>query len=579
MSKDRIPAFLTVAVTLLFCSQAFAQATDYDHRQRTASVSGHVTLEGKPAANITVTVKETNSETNEARMFSLGGRDFVDHRSYKATTDAEGSYQLIRLPAGQYVISPDAPAYAPEGRLFGSDASIKITLDEGEAREKVDFKLIRCGVITGRVTDEDGRPEIGRVVRLAELVGQDQLREVTDLRAHGTEPETDDRGVYRIFGIRRGRYVVMAGGENDYLRYASKARKTQLTYHPDAVKQEEAKVIEVTEGKEVTGVDIRLRNPVESFAVSGRVINAETGKPVPQARVACFPVEDPEDESGNWAADTITDSEGNFTATGLKPGKYKARYNPPQEGGDYYGEGKYFEVSDGDVSGVEVTVKRGAIINGMVIVEEGKDATTNVKLSQSSVSAQVNKEYFVGNVRHGSMVGWLHSKISDGGHFRLIGAPPGKAVIALSSSPSSFHLLRVERDGVDLKDGFEVRAAEEINAVRIIIGQGAGVIRGTLKLVGGSIPEGVHLSVQAEREGTPGIGRSSAVDEKGRFVISDLLTGEYSLFIYWGWSGYVQHDPNWNMPQPPKQRISVINGAETQITLTVDMSRKEQEKQ
>lgn len=577
MSRDRIRAYITVAIVLLACSRSFAQAADYDRRPRTASVSGRVTIEGKPAANVTVTVKEAQSEMMEVKIFTLEGHEFVDHRFYKATTDAEGRYQVSGLPAGQYLISPKAPAYVPESKLFGLDASVKITLDEGEAREKVDFALLRGGVITGRVTDEDGRPQVGRDVRLVELVGLAEWRELEDIR--GTTLETDDRGVYRIFGLRSGRYVVKAGGEDDTLRYAIRAKKTQVTYHPDVVNQDEAKVIEVREGREVTGVDIRLRNPVETFVVSGRVINSETGKPLPQARVVCFLVEDQEDESGNWTADTITDAEGNFIATGLKPGKYKAKYNPPQEGGDYYGEGKYFEIRDGDVSGVEVTVRRGAIINGVVIVEEGRDATTNVRLAQSWVSAQVNKEYFVGNVRRGSMVGWLQSKIGDDGGFRLIGVPPGKAMINFTSSSNSLRQLRVERYGVDVKDGFEVRRGEEVNGVRVIVGQGAGAIRGTLKLVGGVLPEGVHLSVQADGEGTPRIGQAGEVDEKGRFLITGLLSGEYSLFIYWGTKNYVRLDPNWTMPQPPKQRISVTNGAETQVALTIDLSRKEQEKQ
>src|SRR5262249_61167958 len=91
----------------------------------------------------------------------------------------------------------------------------------------------------------------------------------------------------------------MAGRENDIIRYTIHTINTQTTYHPDVVRQDEAKVIEVMEGGEVTGVDIRLRNPGATFAASGRVINSETGKPLPHAGVVCFPVENPEDESGN----------------------------------------------------------------------------------------------------------------------------------------------------------------------------------------------------------------------------------------------------------------------------------------
>ncbi len=504
---------LTVVIAMLVCTMAFAQASDYDRRPRTASVSGRVTIEGKPAANVTVTVTEPQSGIMEARIFSLGGRDFVDHRFYKATTNAEGKYQVNGLPAGTYIISPKGPAYVPESKALGLDASVEITLDEGEAQEKVDFALARGGVITGRVTDEDGRPQVGRDVRLLELISQDELRGLANIG--GRSLHTDDRGVYRIFGLRRGRYIVKAGGEDDTLIGAIRGKSTQVTYHPDVVKQEDAKVIEVTEGREVAGVDIRLRNPVETFTVSGRVTNSETGKPLPQARVGCFPVETQEQDSGNWVADTITDSEGNFIAAGLKPGKYKAKYHPPQEGGEYWGEGKYFELNDGDVSGVEILVRRGASINGVVIVEEGRDATTNIKLSQSSLNASVYKEYFVGEIRHNSMLGWLHSKIGNNGGFRMIGVPPGKATIRLSSSSNSFHQLRVERDGVDVKDGFEVKPGEEINSVRVMVGQGGGVIRGSLKIVGGILPEGVSLSIYVSREGPSRIYRSGAVDEKG----------------------------------------------------------------
>ena len=171
----QIRVSLTVAVALLSASLAFAQASDYDRRARTASVSGRVTIGGKPAANVTVRVIEPQSGTIEARIFTLGGRDYVDHYFHEATTDAEGRYQIRGLPAGAYLISPKAPAYVPESKSLGLDASIKITLDEAEAREKVDFALVHGGVITGRVIDEDGRPQVGRDVKLLELVGPDEF--------------------------------------------------------------------------------------------------------------------------------------------------------------------------------------------------------------------------------------------------------------------------------------------------------------------------------------------------------------------------------------------------------------------
>jgi Carboxypeptidase regulatory-like domain len=149
----QIRIIVTITVLMSAWLQAFAQAPDRDFRPRTASLSGRVTVEGKPSANITITATEDPQGIKEARIFSLGGLEFVDPYFYKTTTDSEGRYQITGLPAGNYRISPQAPAHVPESNLLGLDASVRVTLDEGEAREKVDFALSRGGVITGRVTE------------------------------------------------------------------------------------------------------------------------------------------------------------------------------------------------------------------------------------------------------------------------------------------------------------------------------------------------------------------------------------------------------------------------------------------
>ncbi len=563
----------TLTLVLLPCSAAFAQGSDRDLRPRTASLSGRVMIEGKYAANVTVTMVEEHRGIREVRIFSSGGQEFIDPLIYKSTTDSEGRYQFKGLPTGIYQISPKAMAHVPESKLLGPYASTRILLDEGEARENIDFTLVRGGVITGRVIDEDGRPQIRKFVRLIELKDQDNQPEVSNIYERSLE--TDDRGIFRIFGLRKGRYIVGAGGEHEIQTHPI-GKRTQVTYHPDVIKHQEAKVIEITEGREVTGVDIKLRNSVEAdtFTVSGKVINSETGKPLPQINVTFIKVENQDDEDGNQAGDSITDADGNFTATGLKAGKYKARLFPVTESGGYYSEGKYFEVSDSDVSGVNLLARRGATINGVVIVEEGRDESVQAKLSQMGLRAFIRKEYFVGNVPHYTNVGWLHTKIGSDGSFRLVGAPPGKLGIEIPTFPfNTIYLLRIERNGIDVSEGLEVSAGEDINGVRVIVGQGSGAIRGSLRIVGGTFPEGLYLSAWAAREGSPHIGRSSEVDEKGRFLIEGLLSGEYSLSISWGTRNNNPVDPNLKIPRPPKQSISVRNGAETQVNLTIDLRR------
>ena len=169
----RIRITFLIASVLSVCSLSFAQTSDYDRRPRTASISGRVIVKGRPSPNITVTVTETQPQTTEVRLVSLGGREFVDLYAYRTTTDSEGRYQIGGLPEGQYLVSAKASAHVPETRSAGLDTSVRIALDEGEAREKVDLALVPGGVITGRVTDEAGRPQIGRYVRLRQLIGRE----------------------------------------------------------------------------------------------------------------------------------------------------------------------------------------------------------------------------------------------------------------------------------------------------------------------------------------------------------------------------------------------------------------------
>jgi hypothetical protein len=310
--------------------------------------------------------------------------------------------------------------------------------------------------------------------------------------------------------------------------------------------------------------------------VSGRVINSETGKPLPQVPVNCFLVENQEDESGNSVADSITDDDGNFTASGLKPGNYKAKLPSYSEGFEYYSEGKYFEVHDGAVSGIEVVARRGAAISGVVIVEEGEDTKTQIILTQATLHADIYQTYLQGY----RSVGWLRSKIGADGGFRLVGAPPGRAQFRLSGNSSEpFHLMRIERDGVVVGNEIEVGPGEQVTNVRVIAGQGRGVIRGLLKIVGGTLPEGVNLSVYATREPPQNeMGASFDVDEKGRFLIKGLLTGEYTLGVSWSMKNYPPADQYPKIPPFPKQRVNVTNGAESQVTITYNLSRREQEK-
>src|SRR5262245_30203838 len=148
-------------------SMAGAQTPQQDSRPRTASVSGRVTVAGKPAVNAKVAVTETKDRSAFGNQdFSIDPTGVGAGEDHVALTDAEGRYRVTNLPEGKYRAQALLGGCVRERPSMNDSLIESFSLDEGESRDNVDFALVRGGVITGRVTDEDGRPLIARAVSL-----------------------------------------------------------------------------------------------------------------------------------------------------------------------------------------------------------------------------------------------------------------------------------------------------------------------------------------------------------------------------------------------------------------------------
>jgi hypothetical protein len=551
-----------------------AQTPPLDNRPRTASIGGRVTVGGAPAANALVTVTEVEPQSRGA---SPGGesrrRAFI-----KVRTDGEGRYRVAGLAEGDYMIRALSRAYVSSGNS-PFDVHKSITLDEGESREDVDIALVRGGVITGRVTDDEGRPLIATHLR---LMSADEKSGLTGRFDFDLMMRTDDRGVYRIYGLPAGRYIISVGGQWAY----SRGKRTYSeTFHPDATNWKQAKIIEVKEGAECADIDIRLGAGRNTYEVAGRVVDAETGKPLPRAAVICWEAPNKENGGGRVGKEGVTDSEGMFRVGELPSGRYelymrRRTFDPlsaPMVNDEYYSEKTVFEVSDSDVSGLEVRAIRGSTISGLVVLEGANDPAVQAKLRRMEIHA-----YLTSNRGSDSQIfSDINSKIGGDGGFHLTGATPGMARFSIyGPEDGSFSIKRIERDGAEISQGFEIRPGERISGVRIIVAHASGTIRGQVEIAGGKAPEGLEFHIWA-RPGTgdepqrafDSSGGSAMADGKGRFVIERLAPGEYELTL----STRVRVKQNeWSSAAGSeiKQRVTVSNGAETTVKFTLDLTRK-----
>jgi len=548
---------LILFFNLIVCAQA---------DPRNGSISGRLIISGKPAVNKKINV--VGGKQEDASSGLINGRP-GQQETFSALTDSDGRYRITGLPAGTFTVEAQMAAYVDEKK--SGSRSRSITLDRSEQVENIDLSLVRGGVITGQVTDSTGHPLIAVKVKL-QLAQEDQNPRTTPGISLYTEFfETDDRGIYRAYGLTAGKYILSVGSGI----YGDVSQKYPLTYHPDATDDKQATRIEVKEGSEVTGVDIRIGSERGTYEAVGRVIDAETGEPVPRASLMCYRVQEPGESPVQSSANATSDAQGNFRFAGLPSGNYSVSFSPDflsTRQGEYYTEETTFRIADTNLAGVEVRARRGGAISGVVVLENNRDPLQRDRLTQMILTAIVSKK---GDPQADfGMSGQGMTRINSDGSFRVVGLSPGEVQFGVFSlTGRTPELVRVERDGSQITGNLEIKRGEVITGVRLILATGTGIIRGQVETAGGSLPEGIAMNVLALRNGAINSDenmRQATVDKKGRFVFEGLLDGEYEVVL---------QIPGTNPSPPPTQRVRVSSGAEAQVTLKLNFTGKDQGRQ
>ena len=122
-------------------------------------------------------------------------------------TDSHGRFLFSELPAGEgYGLNASRYGYLPAdyGRPEFGGLAARFRLGEDEWISTVRITMQRPGAVSGTVIDEHGEPVVGVFVRALTVLlaaGEQHL-------AAATTTTTDDRGMYRLTGLREGKYLV-----------------------------------------------------------------------------------------------------------------------------------------------------------------------------------------------------------------------------------------------------------------------------------------------------------------------------------------------------------------------------------
>ncbi|HKR14694.1 MAG TPA: carboxypeptidase-like regulatory domain-containing protein, partial [Pyrinomonadaceae bacterium] len=279
------------------------------------------------------------------------------------TSDAEGNFRFDGLEPALYIITGYAPAYIVQSTETDSAERYH------RIGDSVRLEFIKGGVITGTVTNAAGEPVVG--VRVRAFRVRDPKGPAAQLIQYGSmDRATDDRGIYRIYGLSPGTYVVTAGGVNNQFQF--NPFDTDVPIYSPSSTRDTATEYAVRGGEETTA-DIRYRSEagrtisgtirvtgnngasVMVFSSDGMMIPTSNGFQQPGAR--------------GFAIEGLADGEYTLFAQEMAAGSQGTATTIPDI---LLSETKRVTIKGADVTGIELATRPLSAISGVIALEPSK---------------------------------------------------------------------------------------------------------------------------------------------------------------------------------------------------------------
>jgi hypothetical protein len=480
----------------------------------------------------------------------------------QTATDDQGRFAFPELPAATYTLQASKGGYVTTN--FGAKRpggfGVPIPIKDGQRFVLPTIQLTRGAVISGRLVDAEGHAISSTFIQASSFQIVNGERQPIN-RGGGS---TDSRGVYRIWGLEAGEYVLSVRGRFDpgevrmntaaEIQWAEQRASgapgvapvgppqavpflTSATYYPGTADAGAAAIVTVAAGEERTGVDFAVLR-VPASRIVGRVVGAD-GQPVAGAVVVRSPKRDSPllfDLGGT----TRSSADGTFAYVAVAPGDYSinARTVPPAGRGAPSPGGAPLalmwgaadvSVNGADVPDVTVRLQPGVTVSGSAVFE-GETPIPDMGRFQPRLASATPRALTV-EVTTGTGA----NAFAPDRTFKIDGVIPGLYrfnVFVPSAGTPSWSVKSVVRDGKDLLDTpFEIRPGEDLSNVVMTFTDKHTELGGVLQdQTGQPAPQFVVVAFPTNRsqwEPPSRFVRSARTALDGSFKFTGLPPGEY----------------------------------------------------
>ncbi len=431
--------------------------------------------------------------------------------------DDTGHFLFKNVAPGTYRLSGDRPGFFTENHKNVTQTFVDVSA--GAHINNVLVRLLPFAVIAGRIVDDKNDPLQQVEMR---LYAWEYVRGRRLLASKGAAV-TDDRGEYRIAGVRPGSYFLLANYDfkKEWIRSMGDLAKTKPPdiaylpqFFPGTNDFREAQQLTLKPGDEIFE-DFSF-SPRPAVFIRGRVVNGVSGNPASKAAVTASWTNFP---PGIDPINGQVDAYGNFEIWGVSPGSYILQASFQDQGENYSGEAQV-EVGSAGLAETEIAAMPDFEMNGSVHIE----GTQPPAIRQVSVEFMTmgSRPFNIFRVGASGPKFLLQGKLHLETHYRV------NAV----NLPDDYYLKSVVVSGREMPKN-DVVVGGKYSQIELVVSASGGHVEGTvLDFKNQPVRSSYVMLAPDAAVADPDQILQSRSDANGKFVLRGVPPGTYKLLAF-----------------------------------------------